>query len=123
MATEEQSLESLVALFLADLAHANHSPQTLRAYASDLAQLCTFHQGQVQEITAEMLRTFFGMHTHLRPATRARKQAAVARFLTWAERQELLEANPMRKIDRVKLDPPQPRGMERSQIERILKAI
>jgi hypothetical protein len=40
MATEEQSLESLVAVFLADLAHANHSPQTLRAYAADLAQLC-----------------------------------------------------------------------------------
>lgn len=63
------------------------------------------------------------MHAHLRPATRARKQAAVARFLTWAEQQELLEANPMRKIDRVKLDPPQPRGVERSHIERILKAI
>jgi len=68
------------------------------------------------------LRTFFERHAHFRPATRARKQAAVARFLTWAEQQELLEANPMRKIDRVKLDPPQPLGVERSQIERILKA-
>jgi integrase len=29
----------------------------------------------------------------------------------------------MRKIDRIKLDSPQPRGMERSKIERILKAI
>ena len=47
----------------------------------------------------------------------------MARFLTWAEQQELLDSNPMRKIDRVKLDPPQPRGVERSQIERILKAI
>ncbi|GAC1399277.1 MAG: hypothetical protein NVSMB49_09200 [Ktedonobacteraceae bacterium] len=79
MATEEQSLESLVAVFLADLAHANHSPQTLRAYGTDLAQLRAFHQGAVKTITAEMLRTFFGKHTHLRPATRARKQADVAR--------------------------------------------
>jgi len=123
MATEEQSLEPLVATFLADLAHANHSPQTCRAYATDLAQLCTFHQGSVQAINAEVLRTFFGNHTHLRPASRARKQAAVARFLTWAEQQDLLDSNPMRKIDRVKLDPPQPRGMERDQIEHILKAI
>ncbi len=112
---EEQSLESLVATFLADLAHANHSPQTCRAYATDLTQFRAFHQGPVQTITAEVLRAFFGLHAHLRPATRARKQAAVARFLTWAEQQELL--------DRVKLDPPQPRGVERSQIERILKAI
>jgi integrase/recombinase XerD len=121
--TEEQSLKSLVTLFLADLAHANHSPHTCRAYATDLAQLCAFHQGPIQTITANVLRTFFEMHAQLRPATRARKQAAVARFLTWAEQQELLEANPMRKIDRVKLDPPQLRGVERSHIERILKAI
>jgi len=123
MATEEHSLEIQVATFLADLAHSNHSPQTRRAYASDLAQLCAFHQGPIQTITAGVLRKFFEMHTHLRPATRARKQAAVARFLTWAEQQELLTANPMRKIDRVKLDPPQPRGVERDQIERIFKAI
>jgi integrase/recombinase XerD len=121
--TEEQSLQSLVTLFLADLAHTNHSPHTCRAYATDLAQLCEFHQGPIQTITADVLRTFFERHVHLRPATRARKQTAVARFLTWAEQQELLEANPMRKIDRVKLDPPQPRGVERSHIERILKAI
>src|SRR6266702_458421 len=112
---EEQSLESLVATFLADLAHANHSPQTCRAYATDLTQFRAFHQGPVQTITAEVLRAFFGLYAHLRPDTRARKHAAVARFLTWAEQQELL--------DRVKLDPPQPRGVERSQIERILKAI
>jgi integrase len=55
--------------------------------ASDLAQLCAFHQGPVQTITAEVLRKFFG------------------------------------KIERVKLDPPQPRGVERSQIERILTII
>jgi integrase/recombinase XerD len=123
MATEEHSLEIQVSTFLADLANANHSPQTRRAYASDLAQLCAFHQGPIQTITAEVLRKFFEMHAHLRPATRARKQAAVARFLTWAEQQELLTANPMRKIERVKLDPPQPRGVERDQIERIFKAI
>jgi integrase/recombinase XerD len=123
MATEEQSLESLVTFFLADLARANHSPQTCRAYAADLAQLCACHQGPIQTITAEVLRTFFGRHAHLRPATRARKQAAVARFLIWAEQQDLLDNNPMRKIDRIKLDSPQPRGMERSKIERILKAI
>src|SRR5205807_975673 len=120
---EEQSLESLVTIFLADLAHANHAPQTCRAYVADLTQLCAFHQGPIQTITADVLRAFFEIHAHLRPATRARKQAAVARFLTWAEQQELLDRNPMRKIDRVKLDPPQPRGVERSQIERILTAI
>lgn len=121
--TEEQSLESLVAIFLADLAHANHSPQTCRAYATDLAQLCAFYQGSVQMLSTEVLRTFFGKHVHLQPATRARKQAAVARFLTWAEQQDLLDSNPMRKIDRVKLASPAPQGMQRDQVERILNGI
>ena len=71
MVTEEQQLESLVTVFLADLAHANHSPHTRRAYATDLAQLGAFHQGSIQTITAEVLRTFFGGHAHLSPATRA----------------------------------------------------
>ncbi|HYU72921.1 MAG TPA: site-specific integrase, partial [Ktedonobacteraceae bacterium] len=92
MTIEEQSLETLAATFLADLGRANHSPQTRRAYATDLAQFRAFHQGSVHAITVEVLRNFFEMHVHLRPATRARKQAAVACFLTWAERQELLDS-------------------------------
>src|SRR5713226_513511 len=123
MSTEKQPPETLVTTFLTDLAHANHSSQTCRAYATDLAQLCAFHQGSVQTITAEVLRIFFGVHAHLRPETRARKQVAVARFLTWAEQQVLLDSNPLRKIDRVKLDQPQSRGMEGGKIERILEAI
>jgi len=119
----EQSVEKLVAAFLTDLAHANRSQLTHHAYATDLAQLCAFYHGPVNAMTTEVLRDFFHTHLHLSPATRARKQAAVARFLTWAHQHELLDSNPMLKIERVKLDQPQPRGMERDQIERILKAI
>lgn len=122
-ARREQPLDELVATFLTDLAQANRSAHTRYAYAADLAQLCAFYQGTVQGITAEVLRSFFSTHLHLRPATRARKQAAVARFLSWAYQHELLDTNPMLKIERVKLDPPQPRGMEREQIERILSVI
>jgi integrase/recombinase XerD len=122
-AIKEQPLDELVVTFLTDLAHANRSPHTCHAYATDLAQLCAFYQGPLQAMTAEVLRSFFRTHLHLSPATRARKQAAVARFLTWAHQHELLVTNPMLKIERVKLDPPQPRGIERDQIERILEAI
>src|SRR5260370_3632043 len=109
MATEEQLLEPLVVLFLADLAHANHSPHTCRAYATDLAQFCAFHQGPVQLLTAEVLRTFFGRHAHLRPATIARTQAAIARFLPWPHHQDLLNTNPIHTIHRPNPIPPQPR--------------
>ncbi len=85
----EQTLDDLVVVFLTDLAHANRSPHTHHAYAADLAQLCAFHQGPVQAITVGVLRTFFRMHLHLSPATRARKQAAVARFLIWAYQEDI----------------------------------
>lgn len=123
MATEERSLEILTSTFLADLAHTNHSPQAYRTYATDPVQLCVLHLESVRTITAEILRTFFGVHAHIRPATRVRKQAAVASFLTWAAQQDLLDSNPMCKIDWMKLNPPQTRGVERSHLERILKAI
>jgi hypothetical protein len=41
-------LEGLIAAFLADLQHANHSPHTLRAYAADLAQFAACHPGPVE---------------------------------------------------------------------------
>src|SRR6266516_121872 len=119
----EQPLEKLVAVFLGDLTHANRSPHTRHAYATDLAQLCAFYPGPVNAMTAEVLRNFFHLHLHLSSGPRERKQAAVARFLTWAHQHELLDSNHMLKIERVKPDPPQPRGIERDQIECILSVL
>lgn len=47
----------------------------------------------------------------------------LTRFLTWAYRHDLVVANPMEKIDRVKREPPLPRGVGRENIERILAVI
>ena len=55
--------------------------------------------------------------------TRARKQAALASFLTWAYRQELIDANPMGRVERFKLTPPAPRGVGRDCVEAILAVI
>jgi integrase/recombinase XerD len=96
-AMREQSLDKLIIAFLTDMAHANRSLHTRRAYATDLAQLCAYHQGTMQTVTAEVLRAFFEAHLHLSPATRARKQTAVACFLTWAYQHELIDNNPMLK--------------------------
>jgi site-specific recombinase XerD len=113
----------MVADFLADLAHSNRAWQTRRAYATDLARFCAYYSGTIEGITADVLRAFFATQAHLAPATRARTQAAVASFLRWAYRQDLIESTPMARIDRVHLAPPQPRGVPRVQIEAILQVI
>jgi integrase/recombinase XerD len=74
------SLSAWVADFLAELAHANRSRHTCRAYAADLAQFAAFYRGPVGGITAEVLRAFGATLEGLRPASRDRKQAALARI-------------------------------------------
>src|SRR5207244_7723802 len=78
--SQERSLDGLVADFLDDLAHANRSAHTQRAYAGDLARFVRFHPGPASAITTEVLRSFFATIAHLTPAPRARKEAALASF-------------------------------------------
>jgi site-specific recombinase XerD len=74
-------------------------------------------------ITPAVLRDYFRDLVHLQPATWARKQASLASFMAWAYAQELVESNPMGRVDRVKPSPPIPRGVGRTQVETILAII
>jgi hypothetical protein len=96
----------LVAAFLADLAHANRSWHTRRAYATDLAQLSAVYRGPVGGITAEVIRGFGATLERLGPASRAPKQSALASFLDWARRQRHVASDPMASGTRVRPDPP-----------------
>jgi len=120
---QERSLDSLIADFLADLAHSNRSPHTRQAYAADLSRFSSFYTGPADRITADVLRAFFATRTHLSPATRARTQAALASFLGWAYRHDLIASLPMARVDRVRPDPPWPRGLTRERIEAIMAVI
>jgi integrase/recombinase XerD len=116
-------VSALAADFVAELAHANRSRHTCRAYAADLAQFSAFYQGPVAGITADVIRGFEATFAQLRPDSRARKQAALASFLSWAHRRGLIVSNPMATIERVHRDPPRPRSLTRQQVETVLTAI
>jgi site-specific recombinase XerD len=120
---QSRSLSSLAADFVAELAHANRSRHTCRAYTTDLAQFSAFYRGPVGGITPEVLRSFGATLEGLRPASRARKQAALASFLDWSQRQGLVASDPMALIERVRRDPPRPRSLGRKPVEAILARI
>jgi integrase/recombinase XerD len=120
---DSDPLSPLVADFLADLAHTNRSRHTRRAYATDLAQFSAFYRGPVGGITAEVIRGFGATLGRLGPASRARKQAALASFLEWARRQGYLCSDPMASVARVRPEPPRPRAVGRGPVEEILKVI
>jgi site-specific recombinase XerD len=119
----DRPLTGAIAAFLGDLQHANRSAYTLRDYGAELRRFAAHYHGPLNGITAEALRDYFAGMAHLAPATRARREATLASFLRWAERQELIPASPIAKITRVHPEPPSPRGVPRPQVEAILSAI
>lgn len=123
MTERENTLATWIEDFLADLKNANRSAHTCRAYASDLQRLAHFHTGPPQAVTADTLRRFLKSFAELKPATRARKQAALNSFFTWAYRHDLVPANPMAKLEPVQRDAPQRRALRRDEVEKILTAI
>ncbi len=120
---KERSLDAAIEDYLGELAHANRSPHTRRAYASDLASFHRYYSGPLDAITADTLRGYFSTLSGSSASTRARKQASLASFLAWAYRRELIDADPMGKVERVKLGEPSPRGVDRALVEKVLKAI
>ncbi len=120
---DEPTVEALVADYLTDLANAGRPTTTRRAYASDLAAFTRYYAGPASGVTAAVLRGFFATLDGLAPATRARKQASLSSFLAWAYRHDAIAANPMTKLDRVRLPDPKPRGVPRATVEQILAQV
>ena len=109
--------------FLRDLQNANKSPQTIRAYRSDLQALARHYPGELSQLDSAQLRHFFDLDQDQRPATRARRQSAIASFLQWAYRHDFIPTNPMSKMERIQLDPVLSLPPTRQQITVIFNVI
>lgn len=106
--------------FLSEL---NRSPHTVRAYRADILQLTAWLQEWDQGLDGEQLRRYFAAHPHWAPATRSRKQTTFERFCRWALQRDLLDRDPTLHLERQRLPPPHPRGLRRTDIERIFALI
>lgn len=94
-----------VADFLADLAHANRSAATIRAYRTDLASFTAYHRGPPESITPDVLRGYFATLAHLAPATRARHEATLAPGRSPAARTSALGGRSRGQVPRVQYTP------------------
>jgi integrase/recombinase XerD len=109
--------------FLTDLSNANASGQTIRAYRGDLMQFAGHHDGEVGTLTARPVRAYLAEIEGLAPSSRKRKRAAVASFCKWAVRHDLLGANPMDKIDTVRVPKQLPRPAAAADVQKVLAVI
>ena len=106
-----------------DLSNAGASGQTIRAYRGDLLQFAAHHDGEISELTAAPVRAFLAEIAALAPSTRKRKRASVASFCKWAVRHELLDANPMDRIDTIKVPKTLPRPAAAADVATALGVI
>jgi integrase/recombinase XerC/integrase/recombinase XerD len=116
-------LTDLIAHFLMELQTMNRAPSTIRTYATDLHHFVAFYPGPSADLTGTVLTQYLATLVHLAPASRARKQAALASFCAWATRHTYLDRNPMLHVPRVRPDPPRRYGLARDQVEAILAGI
>ncbi len=121
MATSQMA--TIVEDFLTDLARAGKSAHTVRAYRGDLRDFGRFFTGPIERITADVLRAYLGGLADKAPATRARREAALASLLAWAYRAEMIAADPMTRLDRTHLPASPPRPAPTEHIEAVLRAI
>jgi len=117
------STAEVVEDFLTDLARRGRSFNTVRAYRSDLADFARFHPHPLAEATPAVLRSYLATLTGRAPSTRARREAALSSLLAWAYRAELLDADPMSRIDRTRLPPSAPRPVPTDQVTAVLRVI
>lgn len=117
--TPQTALDS----FLRDLKNANKSPQTIRAYRSDLRTFIAHCPDDLADIKTDHLRLFFAEHEHLQLATRSRKQTSVVSFLKWGYQQDLIKTNPMLKMDRIQAEQELQKPPSREEVEYIFAQI
>jgi integrase/recombinase XerC/integrase/recombinase XerD len=112
-----------IGAFLTDLSNANASTQTIRAYRGDLVGFAGHADGEIGELSAAPVRAYLAEIAGLAPATRKRKRAAVASLCKWAVRHDLLAANPMDRIDPIKVPRSLPRPAAATDVAAVLGGI
>lgn len=109
--------------FLTDLGNVGESAHTVRAYRGDLIGFAAHHDEEIGELTAAPIRAYLSEIAGLAASSRKRKHAVVAKFCRWAVRHELLDANPMDRIDTITVPKTLPRPADADDVKKVFGVI
>ena len=108
--------------FLGSLRSRQVPTNTLKAYASDLRCFARAVPPDLAAVDVGAIRRFLAAGA-VAASTRRRRHAALRSFYRWLVREELVEANPMERVDAIAAPTRLPRPLPASQSEAILAAI
>lgn len=120
------------ALITRFLAENDFSPNTRRAFATDLGKLSTwfvqtnkepFRIGRVTTGDVSSFRDHLRREKGQAVATVNRAVVAVRRFLSWLMEEGHLTTNPAKKVKELKRQALAPKGLDRSQVRRLLREV
>src|SRR6266567_5846431 len=109
--------------FIASLRARRVPANTIKAYAHDLRHFVAAVPTALGEVSASLIQAFLTGDGHLSPATQARQYATLCTFYRWTIRQELMQSNPMERLDPITQPRKEPRPLKPDIVEQILKAI
>jgi integrase/recombinase XerD len=98
-------------------------PVTRSGPTGGLIQFAACRDGEIGALTAAPVRAYLAGVAGFAPSSRKRKRAAVASFCKWAVRHDLLTANPMDKIDTIKVPKTLPRPAAAADVATVLAVI
>jgi integrase/recombinase XerC/integrase/recombinase XerD len=116
-------LTEAIGLYLEALEARRAPSNTRKAYRLDLAAFeRSFPELELDDANSSLLRSYLAGDDWA-PATRGRRRASLASFFRWLTQNDLVEKNPMDKVESVVVPETLPRPVDTEVVESILGRI
>jgi len=112
-----------VEAFVASLRQRSAPLNTIKSYAHDLRLFVRAVPPDLSAVTLETIQAFLTGAGHLSLATRRRRYSTLCTFYHWLIRQEIVQVNPMERLDPIEPVEREPRPLRPEVVTKILQAI
>ncbi len=116
-------LADAVETFVASLRQRSVPLNTIKSYAHDLRLFVQAMPADLTIVTPEQIQTFLTSDEHHSAATRRRRYSTLCTFYHWLLRHDVVDANPMDRLDPIEQESREPRPLSPETVTKILQAI
>lgn len=99
------------------------SQNTVTSYCSDVGKFLDFHEGRVEDTTAEEIEIYLSSRMELSERSLARLLSSLRSFFEWLIREGYIKENPCDMIDAPKLGTYIPGILSVEEVERLLESV